>query len=456
MSLRFRLNILIIALFALVLLLGSIFVIVNARQAISQELESSANLALQLLTAATMTSMTEQQHKWRLSLMQNLNTLTKVRHLNISIIGGDERPIMPVIRNATQLESVAPSWFVRLVAPAPSEFRRRLSTPHVPYTEIVIRPNPADEIAEAWNETRVLLGLLFSLVLLINVLVFLTTGRSFKPINQILDALKVIEQGNYRARLPQFSLPELDQISRSFNHMAHFLELARQEKRLLTKRSLAIQEDERRHLAQELHDELGQSISAIKALSVSIGQHRDVTNTVVAEGARSIASICDHVYDVVRGMMNRLRPIILDEFGLQTILERMVDDWNTYHEDTFCRLTVEGDLQHLSNEYKINLYRIVQECLNNIAKHANASEAEIRLQYPEQSNHLAANHLRLTVKDNGRGFDVQQRPRGLGLLGMRERVEALNGALQIDATAGAGVRIDFSIPVEITGAATKG
>lgn len=449
MSLRLRLNLLINLVFTLVLAIAVVFVILNAQKSVAEEIESSAGLTLQLLTAATLSVQAEDQRRLQTALVQNLGTLGNVRHLNIALLGGDGQTILPATENGGHTIADAPQWFVRLVAPSPVEFRRRLSAPKQPYTEIVIRPNPADEITEVWKESRLLLGFLFLFTLMANGLIFLTLGRALQPIDRISTALKIIEQGDYKARLPHFNMPEFGGISEKFNRMAQELERHKKENQGLTKRTLAIQETERRHLARELHDELGQSISAIKAVALSMGQHRDARDSDLQESAQSIVAICNHVYGVVRGMMGRLRPEILDELGVVTALERMVDDWNARHEEVFCRFSLAEKFKTLGEEININLYRIVQECLTNVAKHAHATEVIIDLRLAENGPQSIPNQLELEIKDNGVGFDKRDHPGGFGLLGMRERVASLNGDMEVTTAPGGGVRIRISLPIEL-------
>src|SRR5699024_1951842 len=143
--------------------------------------------------------------------------------------------------------------------------------------------------------------------------------------------------------------------------------------RRLTLRALSIQEEERRYVARELHDELGQSISAIKALAALIRQRTDKTTSSVHESAESIGDIADRTHHVIRSMVRQLRPSTLDELGLVTALQHMVDDWNSRYPDTFCSLQAQSAMPTLSDEVKVNVYRIVQECLTNVAKHAAAN-----------------------------------------------------------------------------------
>ncbi|MBM2830821.1 MAG: putative methanol utilization control sensor protein moxY [Gammaproteobacteria bacterium] len=232
--------------------------------------------------------------------------------------------------------------------------------------------------------------------------------------------------------------------------MAEVLERSREENRFLTQRSLAIQENERRNLAYELHDELGQSITAIKAVAVSIEQQSSDSRGSIVDSAEAIKKVSNRMYDVARNMMRRLRPPILDELGLITALQDMIDDWNTRHQDTFCCFSFEGKLNDLGEEISISLYRIVQESLTNTVKHAHASNVDIKISLLDSSEGTEMSNgkcVELVIQDNGMGFDIKTTRRGLGLLGMRERAEALNGTFSLTSRPGNGVRIRIVMPL---------
>jgi signal transduction histidine kinase len=150
------------------------------------------------------------------------------------------------------------------------------------------------------------------------------------------------------------------------------------------------------------------------------------------------------MYDVVRGMMRRLRPVVLDEFGLGRALEELVDGWNDRHPEAFCRLETTGSLDVLPDTIAIHVYRIVQEALTNASKHSGATQVEVRL---ARAQSAGMDTLSVAVRDDGAGFDAALRHEGLGLRGMRERVEALRGTLAIVAEMGRGVRIAIAIPL---------
>ncbi len=446
MSLSLRLNLLITSLFVLVFMLGTLLVVNNARRAVNEETNSTANLTLSLLELAfTSIGGPQRQEQMSMRLMEQLRHLERTRHLRIELLREDGSSLSTGAVTSPR-PADAPAWFIHVVEPETIPLRRELVVPDAPFREIVIHADPTDEISEAWDDSRSLLGLLFLFSLLANAMVAFTLRRWLRPVTAITAALEGIQQGDYRPRLSPVELPELQLIATRFNQMAEVLERIHDENRRLAQRSLRIQEQERRHLAHELHDELGQSISAIKAVAVSIAQHPKLADTAVRESADTIAEISSHVYDVVRGMMRRLRPVILDELGLVMALQEMVDDWNTHHQELFCRLVTRGELAGLGDDIDITVYRIVQEALTNIVKHAGASEVVLELEL-HQAGDFGEAMVELKISDNGRGFDRQAFPRGLGLLGMQERVQALNGELELATRPGQGLRLRACIPL---------
>jgi PAS domain S-box-containing protein len=223
------------------------------------------------------------------------------------------------------------------------------------------------------------------------------------------------------------------------------LAVALQENRRLSQRSMQVQEEERRNLARELHDELGQSLNAIKVDAVTIRDRSDNADEVL-RGARSIIEVSGQVYDVVRSLLQRLRPVALDELGLRSAVEYGVEQWRRRHATVRCSFSAHGDLDGLSEEVNITLYRLAQECLTNVAKHAQATAVTIVLERLS-GNTPRGDEVRFSFEDNGSGFDTGRRGQGLGLAGLRERVEALGGQFDLHSAPGQGVRVCASIPV---------
>lgn len=426
---RVRLNLLISVLFVTILVLGTVLVIGNARRAVLEETQSTARLASQLLEVAYAAASPDSFPLVEQRLRERLAELEGARHLRVLLIeDGSEVELA----GARSMAAPAPGWFARLVAPAPTEARGTFrGGSHA--AEIVVRADPGDEIAESWEDAWPLLLLVLVVSIIANAAVYFVIGRWLKPVERVAAALEDIEQGDYRARLPPLSLPELAAVTEGFNRMAGALERSREENRQLAQQSIAMLEAERRALARELHDELGQSIAAINAVAASIGP-------AGATIATTIATIAGRMHAVVRGMLRRLRPVLLDEFGLVRALQELVDAWNERQADAFCRLRAPGTLEQLGDDVSIGLYRVVQECLTNVSRHASATEVTIDL------TRDAAGNLRLAVADDGRGFDAGAVRPGLGLLGMRERIEALDGVFALTAAPGRGVSVVIEVP----------
>ncbi len=438
MSLRFRLSVLMTLIFGLVFLAATGWVMHDAKRAVAQETRAAPRLAVQLLEIAFARGGRDPLERRR-EILERIGDFAKIRHLDIELRQGEKRSAVSA-EAAGASQAGAPPWFARFVTPSTTEVRHVIQVAGMPRTEVIVRPDAKDEIAEAWSEARSTLILLSLFFVVASVLMFVTIGLGLRPINVILLGLDGIRKGDYQRRLPPIKLPELGAIAEHFNHMAQALESSREEAHTLARRSLEIQEAERRRLAHELHDEMGQSVSAIKAVAVAI--NRNSSDPAIKKQAQTIGEISTRVYDGVRRMTRRLRPAALDELGLIPALTSMVQDWNEA-SDPVCRLHLSGELSGLPEDVEIGVYRIVQECLTNVSKHAMASEVTVALDREVRTD----GRLCLRVADNGCGFDPASVVPSLGLRGIRERVETLNGRFELQSQPGAGVRLKVELPV---------
>ncbi len=444
MSLRVRLNFLITLLFISLFICSSFYIISNARKTVQYEVESTAQLALKLIQIAISSESSNADENSQLKLLQSLAELDQTRHLYIDI--QSPTVILTPSKEFNVLSNTnAPGWFVRLVQPPPTEIRQWLYNPLIPPTGIFIRADPSDEIDETWNEVRSILILLLAFIVLANILVYITIGKYLAPIDTILEGLSGIEKGQYQLELPHFRLPELDRISQQFNHMAKVLLDSKAKNSLLTQRSLEIQEEERRHLAQELHDELGQTIAAIKAVAVAISNKKDPDKEHIDSSVKTIVQYSDHIYQVAKNMMHRLRPSVLDELGLIKALQNMIDDWNSRQDDIFCHFTFSDIPTDLPESLKISLYRIIQESLTNVLKHSSASKVSITINKVEQNS---MEQVYLIIEDDGVGLDETITNTGLGMSGMKERAEMNGGTFELSSEPGKGIKIEIYIPVK--------
>jgi len=224
--------------------------------------------------------------------------------------------------------------------------------------------------------------------------------------------------------------------------LAESLGRALNERNALTRQLIALQDDERRHIARELHDELGQSLAAIRALAASASLTAQKDCPAILAECDSIARTATHMMDGLRGTLFRLRPPDVEELGLAASLESLIAGWNGRTRGrTFFEGRLNGEFEQISADLATNLYRIAQEAMTNASKHAQATRVVLELS-------IQAEQIALTVRDNGHALerDSAARP-GMGFLGMRERVGALGGKLTFEASRANGSTLNVIIPV---------
>jgi two-component system, NarL family, sensor histidine kinase UhpB len=221
--------------------------------------------------------------------------------------------------------------------------------------------------------------------------------------------------------------------------------------RQLAQQVIELQEQERRHLARELHDEIGQCCVAIKTDAALIRRDTHDTESRIDASAKAIIDTAEHMHDVLRGMLQRLRPTGLDDFGLVACLQVLVESWSQRHRFT-CTFHAEGALEDLGEATNITLYRAVQESLSNVAQHAQASHASVSISRSSSPDDNA-NTLTLRVDDNGVGSATGDARHGLGVIGMQERVRALGGCAALMPAPTGGTRVQVVLPLPSAGAA---
>ncbi|MDH5612134.1 MAG: HAMP domain-containing protein [Gammaproteobacteria bacterium] len=296
---------------------------------------------------------------------------------------------------------------------------------------------------------------LIEIILTILVTIIIGLGLT-RRLGLLSKAAGEVETGNYSVTVPTETDDEVGKTAAAFNRMVAEVSKRTQqllyeekrtqqlltENRLLIKKSLEVQEEERKHLARELHDELGQCITAIQADAESIRDLSPECDHRVITSADAILNVSAHIYDVVHSMMHLLRPSILDNLGLEEALKDEIDVWKKRNPKISCIYDFDGDLSNLGERINITIYRIIQECLTNIVKHASASHVSIELKRDRENLHLS-------ICDDGIGMDSaapSQAHIGLGIIGMRERIQALNGIFMHETSTDNGFQIFIKIP----------
>lgn len=233
-----------------------------------------------------------------------------------------------------------------------------------------------------------------------------------------------------------FRLRRLEQAS---ERERRFAEEAEKRMRELSQQLVATQEEERKHLSRELHDHVGQVLTALRMELGSIDRLRATDDAPLARAVSEARQLVDSMVRTVRDLSLGLRPSMLDDFGLQAALEWHVRDF-TRRYGLRVDLSVDGDLQALPERHRLCVYRAVQEALTNCARHASATC--VRISVREQNDTLS-----VTIEDDGVGIEPERRTAGLGLRGIEERVRDLGGTLHIHSTRGVGTSITIAVPI---------
>jgi two-component system sensor histidine kinase UhpB len=263
-------------------------------------------------------------------------------------------------------------------------------------------------------------------------------GRGMHVLDNLLKALEQVSRGELHVRLPLQGNAEAQQLAGHFNRMTATLEHAEADNRRLTQALLAVQDQERTRLAQTLHDDLGQYLAGIRAQACLLRMVADQSD-VVRNTALGLEANCEQLQLGFRALIRDLYPVVLQHLPLPEAMTLLAEHWRGNH-GVECVLLVDPQLPELTPAARTHLYRLLQEALTNVARHANASQVRVSLRQ------LNA-RLVMEIRDNGCGAQAPQRP-GVGLYSMRERARCLRGELHIETQPGAGWTLALNMPLE--------
>jgi two-component system, NarL family, sensor histidine kinase UhpB len=375
-------------------------------------------------------------------------------------------------------DAAPPAWFRALgagVLAGHADVAREVSYRGKAYGTLLVTTETETVLASLWKDVSGMLGLTALLIAAICALQYVAIGRALRPTRDILAGLDRLSRGDLSCRLPSFRLIELQRISEVFNALAENLDRTTRERTALAGRLVDQQERERSHLARELHDELAQTLSAISAAAASIRTTAETECPRLVSEASQLSRMSMAMMKSLRATLQDLRPPEINDFGLAASLLSLAKSQERLAGGKLrIQLKVDDDLQDLPQTAASHIYRIVQEGLTNIGKHANASRASVALDFrPETPDQAMPGRrwLALTIEDdgrggsehgvavegegesNGRGAEEEAEKEagkgnkgGLGLIGMRERAAALGGQLNV-VQLDHGFRLQAMIPI---------
>jgi signal transduction histidine kinase len=306
---------------------------------------------------------------------------------------------------------------------------------------VVVTPQAGVAASRLWGQALPLLLLLAAEVLFVSALAWVAVARALRPTAQVLNRLALMADGDLAVRLPSSRFAELRAIVAAVNRLAANLQRTLAERAELARRLVDAHESERRHLARELHDELGQCLAAINAKAALIEQSAAHGAPEIAAQAQAIGRVAVSTLQQLRTTLVRLRPPGIDEMGLVECLRRAVLAWAGDRKDIECCFEAHGAFDDVPMAVGVSLFRIAQECLTNVARHAGATRVTVAL------GRIGPDRVELTVRDDGRRAAGADGAAGLGRVGMRERVAALQGEIGFEPCADGGLAVRVTVPL---------
>ena len=337
-----------------------------------------------------------------------------------------------------------PAWFSRLLAATSQRDEIEIAISGQRFDKITIETSSLDEISEIWQEIKWIALASLIIIFIISIMIVWVVSKTLSPINDYVAALNRLDSGERNINISNNRTPEFQIISDRINTLAKTLHALDDENHILIQKMIKVQDDERKDLARDLHDEYGPALFMAR---VGIGEVRKKVDKISQSSSfheewAIVDGTLDKLQQINRRILGRLRPAALEEVGLSGAVEAMVQSWREAHPNIALSCALSQDHFVLDEHRALTAYRIIQEALTNIYRHAHATQASVQI---EEDKVEYKSCLKIIITDNGKGIasDVSQ---GVGLRGMRERIFSVDGELKIN-NAGPGTRIEATIPL---------
>jgi two-component system sensor histidine kinase UhpB len=449
LSLRARLNLLLALVLTLGLAINITRLVLEAGPRVQAEDQSVIRLAREFME--TLVVGLNETRDPDAQLDQIIRDLNRLRH--VSITRQDDTAAKPAAAEDAGSDdepSSVPAWFAALVHPEKTAVNVPISI-HGRTGYLVITSHPDDEMNEIWDGivTQLLVGSAIAVTLFL--ITMLVVSRALAPLQSLSQAMTDIEAGGYDTRVQPGGSPELAAICRKLNHLAATLGEAVEEKRQLAERAVSLQDAERKEIARELHDEVGPYLFALRAHASSLMRTIEASEPDTAALRKHGGAILEQVNALQqfnRRVLEKLRPVGLAELGLREAIGALQRLWREAHPGVAIETAISPALGETGETAELTIYRIIQEALTNVFRHAGATEVRITVepasgrQSGTASGGTAA--TKVSVRDNGAGLPNDHK-QGLGMIGMRERVLALGGAMTVASTS-QGVTVEALVP----------
>ncbi|MET0314994.1 MAG: histidine kinase [Hansschlegelia sp.] len=447
-SLRVRILVLFVSVNFACACAAGVVTILNARQATEVEIASSLDTAGRL-ARETVTRL--ERDVGRLKVVADLQAaLPMVRHARIVVEDSSGAAIAsrePNARHGADERERVPDWFARLIQPPPSSMAIPVMIAGETAGSVVVHGDPADEIAEVWDDMLSLLALFVVLNVMTVAIFALLLGRELAPLGALAEGMADLRLGRLDRRIETPKSRELSAIVERFNALGQALAAERAKNGRMSWRMVSLQDDERRQIAKELHDELGPCLFGLRANLESL-ERAIASNPVEARGEAkerlaTVADLSVRLSDMNRRLLTRLRPMALGAAPLPDVLAGLLADFQRQHPECHFELSASGIVHGYGEPVDLTVYRAVQEGVTNAVRHAACSRVAVTVAHGRDEG--GAEALRVRVLDDGGGV-ADPAPAGFGLVGLGERLRALGGSFHLHNAPG-GAALDVVVPL---------
>jgi two-component system sensor histidine kinase UhpB len=429
----------------------------RAPERVHAECESAMDLARRLVRSAEASTFGVPAAD---RLLATVAALREIRHLEVEMqgvaavgqsaqagVGPGWRP--PELPNgaaaARERAEEVPGWLLRWMGRAVADIPPLRVGHHPLIGTVIVHPRPYDEAREFWDELQTAIAYHLTLFLLVSVLLCFVVQRGLAPLRELQAAFERLGRGDYTRPVREDVPGELRAIHAAFNHTAGLLECAQRERESLSRQLLRLQEEERAAIARELHDELAPYLFCIRLdASSNLALEDDTPMAEVREAFAAIDANVAQIQARIRDLLQRLRPVDIDVHGWPEALVTLLDGFRARFPQIDFGLDAEGLDAIDDDTLRVSIYRVVQECLTNAVRHAGAGRVRVLLCCRSEGPDGAG--LAITVEDDGRGPPAPT-AWGRGLTGMRERLQALGGALEVEGASPRGTRVSGRVPL---------
>ena len=419
LSLRTRLMLPLGLMFGAALLLGAVSLQIFAPTQLLEESEPAARAARAV--AAALNGALQNSENPQATLEGFVRSLGTSEAIRFRRVGTDIEPPSP--REVRTPLGRVPGWFIHLIEVPEVGASYPVTVEGKRVGDIVFAPDMSADIYEKWVGFLAIAGSGIALTLLTGVIAHFTARSALDPLRNLGDGLTRMRMGDYERLIPAAGPPELRKSSLEANELARTLRRLSRDNRGLLRRIVSLQDDERRDMARELHDELGPLLFGIRANTVALLEAIPPGKAELGSAAEGILQSVETLQQANRRILDRLRPLYIQELGLERSIQTLLQNANAQAPDLALTSQIDAKLNAIDGLLSQTVYRVIQEAVTNVLRHARADSMHVRAAIEDRE-------LVVEISDNGIGFPAD-RLLGRGLTGMLERVRALSGTLQL-------------------------